>query len=183
MPGSKEEWKIKISGPKGEKVAAEMLATMYDASLDAFASNSIYMNVYRSNYSQKHWGSNCFGSKQSQLHSNYWNEYLPTPVRTYDALNWWGYNYSYRNYYSYNFVELDGAMGSVSYSWSEADAPMEESATGELELKSKDARVSKNLEFSSTRDQSQDFDITTVLTDELTVPPAGCSIFRVSSAR
>ena len=35
-PGSKEKWEVKISGTKGEKVAAEMLATMYDASLDQF---------------------------------------------------------------------------------------------------------------------------------------------------
>jgi uncharacterized protein YfaS (alpha-2-macroglobulin family) len=33
-PGSKETWKIKISGLKKEKAAAELLAGMYDASLD-----------------------------------------------------------------------------------------------------------------------------------------------------
>ena len=36
LPGSEEKWKIKISGYKKEKVAAEMLASMYDASLDQF---------------------------------------------------------------------------------------------------------------------------------------------------
>lgn len=36
LPGSNEEWKIKISGSKGEKVAAELLASAYDASLDQF---------------------------------------------------------------------------------------------------------------------------------------------------
>jgi uncharacterized protein YfaS (alpha-2-macroglobulin family) len=36
LPGSKEIWKVKISGYKKEKVAAEMLASMYDASLDQF---------------------------------------------------------------------------------------------------------------------------------------------------
>ena len=35
-PGQEEEWKLKITGMKGEKVAAELLASMYDASLDAF---------------------------------------------------------------------------------------------------------------------------------------------------
>jgi len=35
-PGEKETWKIRISGPKKEKVAAEMVAAMYDASLDQF---------------------------------------------------------------------------------------------------------------------------------------------------
>ena len=36
LPGSEEKWKIKITGYKNEKVAAEMLASMYDASLDQF---------------------------------------------------------------------------------------------------------------------------------------------------
>lgn len=35
-PGSQEKWEVKVSGAKGEKVAAEMLAAMYDASLDQF---------------------------------------------------------------------------------------------------------------------------------------------------
>src|SRR6218665_1385168 len=37
LPGSKEQWRLKISGVKGERLAAEMLAGMYDASLDQFA--------------------------------------------------------------------------------------------------------------------------------------------------
>ncbi|TAL49583.1 MAG: alpha-2-macroglobulin [Chitinophagaceae bacterium] len=36
LPGSEEKWKVKITGYKKEQVAAEMLASMYDASLDQF---------------------------------------------------------------------------------------------------------------------------------------------------
>ena len=36
LPGSEEKWKVKITGFKKEKVAAEMLASMYDVSLDQF---------------------------------------------------------------------------------------------------------------------------------------------------
>ena len=36
LPGSEEKWKVKLTGYKNEKVAAEMLASMYDASLDQF---------------------------------------------------------------------------------------------------------------------------------------------------
>jgi hypothetical protein len=36
LPGSEETWKVRIRGNKNEKVAAEMLASMYDASLDQF---------------------------------------------------------------------------------------------------------------------------------------------------
>jgi Bacterial Alpha-2-macroglobulin MG10 domain/Alpha-2-macroglobulin family/MG2 domain len=34
LPGSKEQWKVKISGYKRDKVIAEMLTSIYDASLD-----------------------------------------------------------------------------------------------------------------------------------------------------
>ena len=40
LPGSEEKWKVKITGYKKEKVAAEMLASMYDASLDQFYAHS-----------------------------------------------------------------------------------------------------------------------------------------------
>jgi len=40
LPGSEEKWKLKISGYKKEMVAAEMLASMYDASLDQFYPHS-----------------------------------------------------------------------------------------------------------------------------------------------
>jgi hypothetical protein len=36
LPGSEEKWKVKITGYRNEKAAAEMLASMYDASLDQF---------------------------------------------------------------------------------------------------------------------------------------------------
>lgn len=36
LPGQQETWKVKITGAKGEQVAAELLAGMYDASLDQF---------------------------------------------------------------------------------------------------------------------------------------------------
>jgi hypothetical protein len=35
-PGGKEQWTVKLKGSKGEQVAAEVLLSMYDASLDQF---------------------------------------------------------------------------------------------------------------------------------------------------
>lgn len=40
LPGSDEKWKLKIIGYKKELVAAEILASLYDASLDQFAPHS-----------------------------------------------------------------------------------------------------------------------------------------------
>lgn len=39
-PGASEKWNIKISGMNGEKIAAELLTAMYDASLDQFYPHS-----------------------------------------------------------------------------------------------------------------------------------------------
>lgn len=50
LPGSKEEWQLKISGKAKDKVMAEMLATMYDASLDQFVSHAFSFNPYLNHY-------------------------------------------------------------------------------------------------------------------------------------
>ncbi len=68
LPGSQEQWKVKISGMKNEKVAAEMLAGMYDASLDQFASevwSSPYIwPTFSANWTR--WEGNTFSKVESQ---------------------------------------------------------------------------------------------------------------------
>lgn len=51
MPGQEETWEIKIKGPQGDQVAAELLATMYDASLDQFAPNAWNFREFPMRYS------------------------------------------------------------------------------------------------------------------------------------
>jgi hypothetical protein len=61
LPGSTEEWKVKISGSKGEKVAAELLTSMYDASLDQYKPHQWYKpNLYGSNNLRNNWGKGGF---------------------------------------------------------------------------------------------------------------------------
>jgi hypothetical protein len=56
LPGQDETWKVKISGHKGETVAAEMLAGMYDASLDQFAPHAWEaMHLWRNNSFNNYW--------------------------------------------------------------------------------------------------------------------------------
>jgi TonB-dependent SusC/RagA subfamily outer membrane receptor len=58
LPGSEEKWKIKISGYKKELVAAEMLASMYDASLDQFKFHSWNKpSIWPYYYSSINWNS------------------------------------------------------------------------------------------------------------------------------
>ncbi len=67
LPGSEEKWKIRISGEKNEKIAAEMLATMYDASLDQFLPHSWSVPyLWPSYYARSYWdGSRNFNDVQS----------------------------------------------------------------------------------------------------------------------
>ena len=61
QPHSKEKWSLRISAKNGEKVNAEVLANMYDKSLDQFAKNyyhwdSLTFENYESyNYSVQDW--------------------------------------------------------------------------------------------------------------------------------
>lgn len=63
LPGSEEKWKVKISGYKKEQVAAEMLAGMYDASLDQFYPHRwTEPSVWPVYYKNQRWnGSQSFG--------------------------------------------------------------------------------------------------------------------------
>lgn len=98
LPGQKEEWKIKIRDKKGEKLASEMLASMYDASLDAFRPNNWYFNILSNLYSSLHWQTNqSFTHQNSQLFFEKWNIYPQFFTRYYDHLNWFDF-YFYNNY-------------------------------------------------------------------------------------
>ncbi|MCB9196647.1 MAG: hypothetical protein H6600_04175 [Flavobacteriales bacterium] len=103
LPGSKETWKIKISGSKGEKVAAEMVAAMYDASLDEFAAN--YFNLYLdyTKYSSSYYYSS-YGSEKTfkgfdqghfTVYNYNWNHYSYLPYRYYPSLDMFGFYPSY----------------------------------------------------------------------------------------
>ena len=51
LPGQKETWRLKISGPDKEAVMAEVLAGMYDASLDEFLPFQWAMDLFPTYYS------------------------------------------------------------------------------------------------------------------------------------
>ncbi len=94
-PGQAEEWQIKISGTQKDRVAAEMLATMYDASLDQFAVNewsfSPFPNYY---YTSSNWTTNYFGINQAYIRGYYGGPGYYVPPRIYRSLNWFGLLYS-----------------------------------------------------------------------------------------
>jgi hypothetical protein len=98
QPGDEETWKIKISGAKGEAVAAEMLASMYDASLDAFAPHSWQgINPWTNHYFSERWGSGLNFSQAQGRQKTWWEKYESFDKR-YDYLMQVGDGYSHRVY-------------------------------------------------------------------------------------
>ncbi|HOY31646.1 MAG TPA: alpha-2-macroglobulin family protein [Bacteroidales bacterium] len=112
-PGQKEEWKIRIKSKNGEKAAAEMLAGMYDASLDAYRSNSWYLALFSNFYMRQQWEtSNGFSTEVSNIYTVNWNPYVYFHYRYYDYLNWFGYDSYYYRYanrgdYEYDYFEAN----------------------------------------------------------------------------
>ncbi len=101
QPGAAEEWKIVVKGKQADKVAAEMVATLYDASLDEFRANNWYAQFFENNYSRLGWQTvNDFKVVNLTGYQTGWNA---SPSRSakaiyFDNLNWFGYSfYGYRN--------------------------------------------------------------------------------------
>jgi len=93
LPGQEEEWQVKIAGSKGEKVAAELLAGMYDASLDVFMPHSWNFSLFSPNYSRLAWDvTSAFGSRGS-VYSLEPATGTAMKFREYDALNWFGFQW------------------------------------------------------------------------------------------
>ena len=108
-PGQQEEWRIKISGSKKEKVAAEMVAAMYDASLDQFLPHSWEQIYFPTQGAEIFLNAANFGQTNGEI--RYDRQYGPgQPVRTYRELNWFDFPlYGGGRMYRYRAM-ADGAM-------------------------------------------------------------------------
>ncbi len=92
QPGQDETWSFTFEGPKGAKVSAELLASMYDVSLDQFKSHEWYFHpinrpVYsilsRRNANQSY-GITAFRLQNLNTINHHYNE------PGFDRLNWFG---------------------------------------------------------------------------------------------
>jgi len=145
IPGQKEEWKIKIKGKKGEKVAAEMVAALYDASLDAFRANYWGLDVLYYDYSQRYWQSNTsFSTANSELIAYNWNKGLVNlKTKVYDQLNWFGFYY-FGNNRGYYYDDISGGDYLYDMEVSEESA-MDEDRSGYREKSKKDGAKMSGL--------------------------------------
>jgi len=87
LPGAEEKWSVTISGNKGDKVAAEMLVGMYDASLDQFKPHQWNtINIWPSMYNRLQWTKNGFTSVGSEEHNTIIGDDIDQMDKSYDQL-------------------------------------------------------------------------------------------------
>ncbi|HEX2935858.1 MAG TPA: alpha-2-macroglobulin family protein [Bacteroidales bacterium] len=137
QPGQEEQWKLKIAAAKADKIMAEMVATLYDASLDAFRANYWSANFYNSIYPRLSWNAqHGFTMQEFRNYNKNWNTYDHKSVASadYDALNWFGLSFYEWNrmYYEgevlYDMVSKDGPVRSKSKRLAAPMAAMAEDA-------------------------------------------------------
>ncbi|MEO6718969.1 MAG: alpha-2-macroglobulin family protein [Ferruginibacter sp.] len=87
LPGSEEKWTVKISGNKGEKVTAEILAAMYDASLDQFKPHSwSALDIWPRLYNNVNWTEQGFSAVNSEEYNRRDDVYVSAKPKSYDQL-------------------------------------------------------------------------------------------------
>ncbi|WP_150451046.1 alpha-2-macroglobulin family protein [Arenibacter lacus] len=112
-PGTEETWSFKVTGPKGNGLNAEIMANMYDASLDAFKPHAWYFNP------------NSHGDYYSNIHLTASKSFQITSFRTitdyapgdgyipqrYDSFNWFGLHFG-NGHLQRNRIMIKGAAPS-----------------------------------------------------------------------
>ena len=107
LPGQDEEWQITLRDSKGEKAVAEMLAGMYDASLDAFVPHSWSFDILTYFNGAHSWETNRFYGTQSNEQYYFSETVYEFTDHEYDQLNWFGFVNNYSDGRIYAMKSLD----------------------------------------------------------------------------
>lgn len=128
-PGEPEQWTIKLKGAQGEKVAAEMLAGMYDASLDQFKFNNWSFDIYPNYQYSVLWRSGSYTTGRSTNIYPYADKLPRITNKTYSCLNWF-------NAFGYQPGLASGRrqnMSSISKGIDNQEMPVSETANEEAD--------------------------------------------------
>ena len=153
QPGQQEQWKLKIAGPKGEKVMSEMLASMYDASLDSFRPHNWFANLFNTSTNRLAWTGNVgFESELFKLYIKNWNQekYKSFNSPYYDQLNWFGYDFYQYNYPSGGALKIRGLASSPKMSKSK------DGNERQKEMRDEDAQMDKKAMLSESLSQENE---------------------------
>ncbi len=143
-PGDRETWRLRISGPKKEKVAAELVAAMYDASLDQFLPHSWSKVGFPTHYHSLSVNPDGFGDQGGVVRYTR-REREPRPIeRRYAEVDWFGLSLrGYGMFGLYQEVALSIAPGRAKRMEERADdAVMELQVNGLKMMKIIDSVVS-----------------------------------------
>ena len=149
-PGQKEEWKVTISGKDGQKLSAELLAGMYDASLDIFGSNKWQMNLYHSKNGASQWESNQFHNSWSSALFVPETKYYPAVSLNYPTINWFGYYFMGYNPIAYDQSDFQYRKSVIA----EASMGMEEEVI---------SLVEEDMDVQNTETISEEEDKTSII--------------------
>ena len=136
-PGANETWSIKIRGHEADVVAAEMVASMYDASLDAFVPNYWNLDLYRNHsWNALTWNSHYFGAGSARMANrktlHQVNDELRRSFRSFLWQNW-GLRYGRDRFARYNSAAYEVYEESDELKTvARAAAPVTESSAIEL---------------------------------------------------
>ena len=106
QPGQEESWSFTIKNDKKDKVTAEVLASMYDASLDEFkphnwsfkpVSYQSYSSYQTSNANQS------FGNTHFQIRNKN-HSYYSFPNNSYTSLNWFGFSLNNNRWFKQQYL-------------------------------------------------------------------------------
>src|SRR5690606_12221617 len=152
LPGAAEEWLLTIKGSKKEAVAAELMAGLYDASLDALKPHNWHWNAFQyDNYLYSNWNANQgFGRSTGSTWLNHLRDTDRIQyVKQYDALD--GLN---ALLYSSNprimLRGINGDSGASSHALSAA--PAADAALEEVAVVGYGAREKKDLTMAAANE-------------------------------
>ncbi|MFT6993955.1 MAG: hypothetical protein ACJA1P_000683 [Maribacter sp.] len=158
QPGTDERWSFKIKGAKGDKVAAELLASMYDASLDTFRGhywsfNPLAKPTYYSNRRTNAY--RCFMNSSFSTYQD--NESYAYSNPSFDSFNWFGLYFGNNGYYgsrTSRMMKRSSAPAPVgaALDMMEMEDIVEESITGQVAGVS----VEKDMSLSNELKQNQE---------------------------
>lgn len=167
QPGQDETWSFKIKGPKGEQVSAELLASMYDMSLDQFKPhnwnfNPINLPIYRA-YNHRN-GRTSFSTEGFRI-QNLQGYYGHFPQNGYDQLDWFGFYFGYNNQFEilYKSSELEESVVVRALSGKVAGVQISDNIGGEMDAMENEEVIIEDEETdNATNPSKEDFTQVTI---------------------
>lgn len=145
-PGEKENWLLKIVDNQNKIVNAELLAGLYDASLDKFGKHQWFFHSNRLFRYNENAIWNVKNVEQSNFYGYFNSDFLPTKEFQFDTFNWFGYEVSQ---YNDAVFFMTGYDKNIRFARVQAATEQEESmATGSMLTKEKEeSKIPTNIQI------------------------------------